>query len=93
MAKRIKSGLKRRRQSEVRRQRNRAVRTRVRNTVKELRNAIAGGDAGLVKALLPKTVSALDVGVHKGVVQHNTAARAKSRLTSQANTVLQHAQG
>jgi small subunit ribosomal protein S20 len=93
MAKRIKSGLKRRRQSEVRRLRNRAVRTRVRNTVKELRNAIAGGDAPLVKELLPKTLSALDIGVHKGVYHQNTAARAKSRLTSQAGTVLRQSQG
>jgi small subunit ribosomal protein S20 len=89
MAKRIKSGLKRRRQSEVRRLRNRAVRTRVRNAVKALREAITGGDSAQVKELLPKTVSAIDVGVRKGVVPNNTAARVKSRLTSQANSVLQ----
>ncbi len=88
MAKRIKSGLKRRRQDEVRRLRNRAVRTRVRNAMKELRAAIAGGDAATIRELLPRAVSVIDVGVRKGVVHRNTAARVKSRLTTQANTVL-----
>ena len=89
MAKRIKSGLKRRRQGEVRRIRNRAVRTRVRNAIKELRTAISGGDAAKVQTLLPKTVSAIDVGVRKGVLHGNSGARSKARLSAQAHTVLQ----
>jgi len=89
MAKRIKSGLKRRRQGEVRRMRNRAVRTRVRNAVKELRTAISGGDAAKVQSLLPRTVSAIDVGVRKGVFHANNASRTKSRLMAQATNVLQ----
>lgn len=88
MAKRIKSGIKRRRQNEVRRERNRAVRTRVRNAMKALRAAISGGDAAQVKELLPRTVSVIDVGVRKGVFPKNSAARYKSRLHSQANTVV-----
>jgi small subunit ribosomal protein S20 len=89
MAKRIKSGLKRRRQDEVRRNRNRAVRTRVRNAMKALRTAIASGDAAAVKELLPRTVSVIDSGVRKGVFHRNTASRYKSHLTSQANSLLQ----
>jgi small subunit ribosomal protein S20 len=89
MAKRIKSGLKRRRQDEVRRDRNRAVRTRVRNAMKALRTAIASGDAAAVKELLPRTVSVIDSGVRKGVFHRNTASRYKSHLTSQANSLLQ----
>ncbi|MGE5236700.1 MAG: 30S ribosomal protein S20 [Acidobacteriota bacterium] len=88
MAKRIKSGLKRRRQNEVRRQRNRAVRTKVRNAIKELRSAIAEGDASRVKELLPGTVSVIDGGVRKGVFQRNTADRYKSHLSSQAGVVI-----
>jgi small subunit ribosomal protein S20 len=88
MAKRIKSGLKRRRQNEVRRLRNRAVRTRVRSAIKALRAAITGGDAAQVRDLLPRTVSAIDVGVRKGVLPANTAARYKSRLTAQASSIL-----
>ncbi|MCU0292350.1 MAG: 30S ribosomal protein S20 [Thermoanaerobaculaceae bacterium] len=89
MAKRIKSGLKRRRQNEVRRLRNRAVRTRVRGAIKELRAAITTSDVALVKELLPRTVSVIDAGVRKGVFHKNSAARFKSRLTVQANGVLQ----
>ena len=89
MAKRIKSGLKRRRQGEARRLRNRAVRTRVRNAIKALRTAISGGDASTVKSLLPQTVSAIDVGVRKGVFHSNNASRAKSRLMAQATNLLQ----
>ncbi|MGV8040986.1 MAG: 30S ribosomal protein S20 [Thermoanaerobaculaceae bacterium] len=89
MAKRIKSGLKRRRQNEVRRLRNRAVRTRVRTAIKALRTAITAGDAALVKELLPRTVSVIDGGVRKGVFHKNSASRFKSRLSTQANGVLQ----
>jgi small subunit ribosomal protein S20 len=88
MAKRIKSGLKRRRQNEVRRQRNRAVRTKVRNAIRELRSAIASGDAGRVKELLPNTVSVIDAGVRKGVFHRNAAARYKAHLSSQAGVVV-----
>lgn len=88
MAKRTKSGLKRKRQDQVRRLRNRAVRTRVRNAVKALRQAIGTGEVKTVQALLPKTVSVIDVGVRKGVFHKNTAARLKSRLTSQAASLL-----
>lgn len=88
MANRNKSGLKRRRQNEVRRLRNRAVRTRVRTTIKELRVALDASDAVQVQALLPRTVSAIDVGVRKGVFHKNTASRFKARLMSQANAVL-----
>lgn len=89
MAKRIKSGLKRRRQNEVRRLRNRAARSHVRTTIKALRTAITSGDAALVKDLLPRTVSVIDTSVRKGVFHKNSAARFKSRLSTQANSVLQ----
>lgn len=91
MAKRIKSGLKRRRQDAVRRLRNRSVRTRVRNSVKQLREALKAGDAGLVKELLPRVVSVIDVGARKGVLHANTASRTKSRLAGQAASLLRSA--
>jgi len=93
MAKRIKSGLKRRRQDEVRRSRNRAARTRVRNAIRELRDAIAAGDAAELKKLLPHTVSVIDTSVRKGVLHRNTADRFKSRLSSQVGSLLQAKQG
>lgn len=91
MAKRIKSGIKRHRQDEVRRLRNRAVRTRVRNAIKALRNAISDADAALIKELLPKTVSVIDNSVHRGILPRNSGARYKSHLTTQANRIVQAA--
>jgi len=88
MAKRTKSGLKRRRQDVVRRIRNRAVKTRVRSAVKALRAAVETGDAAEVKKLFPETISVIDVSVRKGILHRNTASRTKSRLTSQVNQLL-----
>lgn len=93
MAKRIKSGLKRRRQNEVRRLRNRAVRTRLRHAIRDLRSAITEGDSDKAEQLLPQTISVIDVSVRKGVVHRNTASRTKSRLSLQVRGLSQAARG
>jgi small subunit ribosomal protein S20 len=74
-----KSALKRMRQNEKRRLRNRAVRSRVRTAVKTARVALAGAssDAGTV---VLEAIRALDKAVTKGVIHRNTAARKKSSL-------------
>ncbi len=79
-----KSAEKRMRQNEKRKQINRGNRTRVRNSIKKLREAISG-EAKELGALLPATVSTIDKAVQKGVLHKNTAARYKSRLTTSAN--------
>lgn len=70
MAKRSKSGLKRKRQSEKRRQQNQAVTSRLRTLAKQ--------------ATSPETVrtavAALDKAANAGIIHKNTAARRKSRL-------------
>jgi small subunit ribosomal protein S20 len=73
------SALKRMRQSERRRLRNRAVRSRVRTAVKTARTALAstGSDA---RTAVADAIRALDKAVTKGVVHRNTAARKKSAL-------------
>jgi small subunit ribosomal protein S20 len=74
-----KSAIKRMRQSEMRRQRNRAVRSRVRTALKTARTALTstGEDAGT--AVL-QAIRTLDKAVTKGVIHRNTAARKKSAL-------------
>lgn len=73
------SALKRMRQSERRRLRNRAVRSKVRTAVKNARAAF--GDAGAdARAAAADAIRALDKAVTKGVVHRNTAARKKSAL-------------
>jgi len=76
-----KSTKKRIIQAENNRQRNRALKTRMRTAVRELRSAIDAGDGAKAKSLLPETIQRLDGTAHKGGIHRNAAARTKSRLT------------
>ena len=79
-----KSAIKRIRTSEKRRQRNRAVRSRVRSLLKTARTAvITPGEDARVAVL--QAIRTLDKAVTKGVVHRNTAARKKSALARRLN--------
>ncbi|MEM8994250.1 MAG: 30S ribosomal protein S20 [Acidobacteriota bacterium] len=80
-----KSALKRMRQSEVRRRRNRSHMSRMRTAVKALRAAIAEGNADSARELLGSTLSLVDHTAQKGVIHRNAASRTKSRLTRAVN--------
>lgn len=71
-----KSAIKRIRQNERRRLRNRTIRSQVRTAVKAAR-ATGGGDA---RTAIAEAIRALDKAVTKGVIHRNTAARKKSSL-------------
>ncbi len=75
----IKSQIKRNRQNEKRRLRNRAVRSELR-TREKAAIAAAGGD-GEAEALR-QTIKRIDRAASKGVIHKNNAARKKSRLTA-----------
>ncbi|MBI4560471.1 MAG: 30S ribosomal protein S20 [Candidatus Rokubacteria bacterium] len=75
----IKSALKRMRQNEKRRLRNRIVRSTVRTGVKAARTAL-GQKSQDVKALVADAIRTLDKAVTKGVIHKNTASRKKSAL-------------
>ena len=75
-----KHTLKARRQDLVRRNRNRALRTRLRHALKSLRAAIDDGNTSDAQSALSGTVSLIDRMSAKGVIHDNTAARYKSRL-------------
>jgi len=75
VAKRTKSGLKRKRQAAVRTARNQAVRSQLKTLVKKAREVGATSTDDLRAAL-----RALDAAARKGVVHRNAAARKKSRL-------------
>jgi small subunit ribosomal protein S20 len=74
-----KSALKRMRQNEKRRLRNRAVRSRVRTAVKTARTMLAGASTDAGTAVV-EAIRVLDKAVTKGVIHRNTAARKKSSL-------------
>jgi small subunit ribosomal protein S20 len=71
-----KSSIKRIRQNETRRLRNRTIRSQVRTAVKTARTT-AGSDQ---RAAIADAIRALDKAVTKGVIHRNTAARKKSAL-------------
>jgi small subunit ribosomal protein S20 len=80
----IKSQIKRNRQNERRRQRNMAVRSRLKTEAKKVRETAAGGDADAAAAQGRSTARLLDKAASKGVIDKRTAARRKSKLARQA---------
>jgi small subunit ribosomal protein S20 len=78
------SAIKRMRQSEKRRLRNRAVRSRVRTALKTARTAVTTPDDEARAAVL-QAIRTLDKAVTKGVIHRNTAARKKSALARRLN--------
>lgn len=78
----IKSQMKRNKTNEVARQRNKAVKSKLRTYVREARAAIAEGDAEKAAELTAVANRALDKAVSKGVIHANQAANRKSALSS-----------
>ena len=71
-----KSAMKRIRQNERRRIRNRGVRSKVRTAVKIARST----EGAEMRAAIAEAIRGLDKAVSKGVLHRNTAARKKSAL-------------
>ncbi len=71
-----KSAMKRMRQNERRRLRNRAMRSKLRGAIKTARSA----EGAAKPAAVHEGIRALDRAVSKGVLHRNTAARKKSAL-------------
>ena len=84
----IKSQIKRNRQNEKRRIRNRVVRGKARTYVARARTAIEQTPAE-AKAAVIEAISALDKAAEKGVIHKNNAARRKSRLMKRLAAVSQ----
>lgn len=85
--KKSKSVLKNIRQTERRTARNRMNRTRVRTAMRQMRAALASGDAAAAAKLAPVTFSAIDKAIQKGTLHRNTAKRYKSRLNLAINAL------
>jgi small subunit ribosomal protein S20 len=76
----IKSAIKRNKQNEKKRLRNRVFRGRARTFVQKARTAIAEGPTEDARASALVAISALDKAAQKGILHKNNAARRKSRL-------------
>ena len=81
-----KSALKRARQNEIRRMRNKSYRTRVNNVTKQLRLAEGESSGETITTNLNIAKSVIDIAAKKGTIHKRTAARKISRLAKFANT-------
>ena len=82
-----KSALKRARQSIIRRDRNRAVKTRVKTMIKDVRLAVSDNVADKSREMLITAQSVIDRASKKGVIHKRAAARKISRLSKLVNTL------
>ena len=82
-----KSALKRARQNQLRRLRNRAVKTRVKSVVKDVRNAVAENSADTTDAKLRVAQAAIHKAAKKCVLHKRTAARKIARLSRLTQTI------
>jgi small subunit ribosomal protein S20 len=82
-----KSALKRARQNEDRRLRNKSVKTSVKNIVKEVRLAASETSKEAKLKKLDTAKSKIDKAAKKGVIHKKTASRKISRLSRLINTI------
>ncbi len=82
-----KSALKRHRQSLKARERNRIMKTRVKNAVKAVRMAIEANDKEAAAKALQTATSILDKAASKKTLHWRTSARKISRLSMAVNKI------
>ena len=75
----IKSQIKRNRQNERRRQRNKSVRSELKTRIKSADAAARSGDEGVADRVRG-AVKALDMAAAKGIIHKNQASNRKSKL-------------
>jgi small subunit ribosomal protein S20 len=80
-----KSAIKAMRVAEKRRLRNRAVRSRMRTTIRKAETAIASGPGENSVEAVQTAIRIVDRTATKGVIHPNQAARRKSRLMKKLN--------
>jgi small subunit ribosomal protein S20 len=82
------SSLKRARQTITRSAVNRASRSRVRTSLRSLREALVKGDVKAAQEQYRETVSTLDKSVQKRILHNNTVSRYKSRLNARLKALV-----
>ncbi len=83
----IKSQIKRNRQNEVRRERNKAVRSRLRTYSRRFRTAVEEGDKDAAEEAYAVVSRELDKAANKRVLHRNTAANRKSKMAKRLNAL------
>lgn len=83
----IKSAKKRILVIETKTARNKAIKSRVKTSIKKVEAAIAAKDAVVAKAALTTAISDINKAASKGIYHKNNAARKVSRLTKAVNAL------
>lgn len=83
----IKSAKKRILVNETRAARNKAIRSKVRTSIKKVETAIAAGDKAAAQTSLVNAISEISKATTKGVYHQNTSSRKISRLTKSVNAM------
>ena len=83
----IKSAKKRVITSQVRADRNKAIKSRVKTYVKKVDAAVAAGDKAAAQAALLAATTEIDKAATKGVYHKNNASRKVSRLSKAVNSI------
>jgi small subunit ribosomal protein S20 len=82
-----KDAIKRMKQNERLRARNRHYRSRMRNQVKRVRDAVASGDTAAAAEQLRAAVSVIHRVAGKGIIHRNQAARRIQRLNKAVKAI------
>ena len=80
----IKSQIKRNKQNEKARLRNKAVKSSLKTSVRRFREAAETGDADVANQAMRAAYVKLDKAVSKGVIHKNQAANRKSAIAKRA---------
>ena len=83
----IKSQIKRNRQNEKRRLRNKSVKSALKTAVRKFNEAVQAGDATGAEALLRDASRKLDKAASKGVIHKNQAANRKSAIAKRHHSL------
>ncbi len=83
----IKSQIKRNRQNDAARDRNKAVRSALKTAVRRFHEAVDAGKNDDAKALALDVSKKLDKAASKGVIHKNQAANRKSAIAQKAATL------
>jgi small subunit ribosomal protein S20 len=85
----IKSQIKRNKQNEKARQRNKAVKSSLKTSVRQFREAADAGQADAATAAMRAAYVKLDKAASKGVIHKNQAANRKSAMAKRAEQLKQ----
>jgi small subunit ribosomal protein S20 len=82
-----KSALKRLKQNEKKKERNKHVRSTLRTFIKRVREAVAEKNVTVAKEALTAAIPVIDSAASKGVIHCSNASRNVARLTRLVNTL------